>query len=89
MEHANIAELQAQADQVAFISSRKVSAISGYSKSAIARKVKAGKFPAPVIREGNCVRWDLAEVLKWRAEQFSKREERRKAEAAGAEALAA
>jgi predicted DNA-binding transcriptional regulator AlpA len=57
----------------AFIGIRRVCEISGFSKATINRKIKAGQFPAPVIAEGNCTRWDLAEVMTWRAEQFKKR----------------
>lgn len=61
-----------------FIGIRRVIEISGFSKASILRKIKAGMFPRAVIAEGNCTRWDLAEVLQWRSEQFRKREERLK-----------
>ncbi len=59
-----------------FIGIRRVTEIAGFSKATILRKIKAGTFPRPVIAEGNCTRWDLAECLNWRAAQFRKREER-------------
>ena len=59
-----------------FIGIRDVCAIAGFSKATILRKIKADKFPRAVIAEGNCTRWDLAEVMQWRREQFRKREER-------------
>jgi predicted DNA-binding transcriptional regulator AlpA len=74
-EHSNIAGLQAQAE-ASFIGIRKVVAISGFSKATIVRYMDKGKFPKPVIAEGITVRWDLAEVMRWRAEQFKKREAR-------------
>jgi predicted DNA-binding transcriptional regulator AlpA len=57
---------------------RRVVEISGFSKATILRKIKAGTFPRAVIAEGNCTRWDLAEVMQWRSEQFRKRDERLK-----------
>ena len=59
-----------------FIGIRRVVEISGFSKATILRKIKAGAFPRAVIAERNTTRWDLAEVMRWRAEQFRKREER-------------
>ena len=61
-----------------FIGIRRVVEISGFSKATILRKIKAGTFPRAVIAEGNCTRWDLGEVMQWRSEQFTKREERLK-----------
>lgn len=58
---------------VAFISMRHVREIAGFSKTTITKKIRQGKFPAPVIHEGNCTRWDLAEVLEWRDKQFEDR----------------
>lgn len=63
-------------DPVSFVRIPRVKEISGLSKSTLRRWVKAGRFPRPVIEEGNTVMWDLAEVMRWRAEQFKKREER-------------
>lgn len=60
----------------AFIGISRIKEISGFSRSTILRKIKAGDFPAPVIAEGNCTRWDLAEVMSWRAAQFKARDER-------------
>ena len=59
----------------AFIPIRKVCEISGFSISSIKRKVSAGKFPSPVIRDGNVTRWDLAECLEWRQARLREREE--------------
>ena len=62
----------------AFIRIKRVKAISGLSKSSIWRWINATprRFPAPVVREGQTVLWDLAEVMQWRSEQFQKREQR-------------
>ncbi len=74
---ADIASLQKQAEESArFIGIRETEEISGYSRSTIKRKIKAGEFPAPVISEGVTVRWDYSEILRWRAQQFAKRAER-------------
>jgi predicted DNA-binding transcriptional regulator AlpA len=59
-----------------FINIARVKEISGFSKSTILRRIDAGTFPRPVIADGNCRRWDLAEVLAWRAAQFEKRAQR-------------
>lgn len=73
---------QDKAEKVtSFIRVARVKEISGLSKSTLwrwiegdpANGVPGGRFPAPVIREGNTVLWDLAEVMAWRAEQFKKR----------------
>jgi len=66
----------ARVQEVRFIGIREVCEIAGFSKSSILRKVRAGAFPRAVIAEGNTTRWDLAEVLQWRSEQFRKREQR-------------
>ena len=63
-------------EEVRFIAMRDVSGIAGFSKSSILRKIAAGQFPRPVIQEGNVTRWDYAEVMRWRTEQFRKREQR-------------
>lgn len=84
MEAANIEQLQKPAAErnapceevTAFVAIARVKEISGLSKSTILRRIKAGTFPAPVISEGNCVRFDLAEVMAWRAAQFKARDER-------------
>lgn len=60
----------------AFCRIAKVREISSFSKSTLLRWIKAKKFPAPVIQEGNSTLWDLAEVLQWRNEQFQKRAKR-------------
>ena len=81
-QHADIQRIQEQADERAFIGSGRVEKISGMSKATIGRKVKKREFPAPVIqnldKNGHpCfTRWDLAEVLAWREEQFRKRDQR-------------
>lgn len=56
-----------------FISTRKVCEIAGFSRATIARKIKEGSFPKPVISTGNCARYDLGEVLAWRAAMFEQR----------------
>ena len=61
---------------VAFIRIARVKEISGLSKSTMQRWIKAGKFPRPVIQDGNSVLWDLAEVMNWRAAQFDERAKR-------------
>lgn len=76
MDSTDIAALQRQAEGAAFIGIARVRELSGFSKSTILRKIKDGEFPAPVISDGNCVRWDLAEVMSWRAAQFKARDER-------------
>jgi predicted DNA-binding transcriptional regulator AlpA len=73
---ADIEALQQKAEGAAFIGIARVRELSGFSKSTILRKIKDGDFPAPVISGGNCVRWDLAEVMSWRAAQFKARDER-------------
>lgn len=65
-----------QQPETAFIGIARVKEISGFSKSSLLRRIKAGEFPRPVIEEGNCKRWDLAEVMSWRADLFRKRDER-------------
>ena len=77
MQEANCSTTVSPTD-TSFVGIRRVIEISGFSKATILRKIKAGTFPRAVIAEGNCKRWDLAEVMQWRAEQFSKREERLK-----------
>jgi predicted DNA-binding transcriptional regulator AlpA len=69
--------------QLAFIRIAKVREISGLSKSTIWRWIEAtpSRFPSPVVREGNTVLWDLAEVIVWREAQFKKRNERIQAQA--------
>lgn len=62
--------------QPAFVGIRRACELAGFSKSTIRRWIRAGRFPAPVIVEGNVVRFDLAEILAWRAAQFRAREER-------------
>ena len=79
----------AAAESLAFIRIARVKEISGLSKSTIRRWIEAGKFPKPVIEDGNNVMYDLAEVLAWRASHFKKRDEReaqRKAKQAEASA---
>lgn len=63
-----------------FVGIKEAMAISGYSKSAIRLKILSRTFPQPVIREKNVTRFDLAELLAWREEQFRKRDERLKAQ---------
>jgi len=81
VQRVDIERLQADAD-VAFISIRRVIEISGFCKSTITKKIKAGDFPAPVIHDGNCTRWDLGEVLAWRDKQFKERAARQQQAAA-------
>lgn len=87
METANVeqlhrhAERKAQEPVTAFVRIARVREISGFSKSTLWRWIKAGKFPRPVIEEGNSVLWDLGEIETWRGEQFAKRERRIAAEA--------
>lgn len=64
----------------AFIRIARVKELSGFSKSTLLRWIKAGKFPAPVIKESSTVLWDLSECQRWRVEQFKKRDERLKSE---------
>jgi predicted DNA-binding transcriptional regulator AlpA len=72
----DLAALIQQAEEAAFIGIQAVKRISGFSKSTLLRKIKAKKFPEPVIAEGNCTRWCLREVMAWRAAQFKAREQR-------------
>lgn len=72
-QRADIAALQAE---TAFIGIRRVCEISGFSKATILRKIAAGTFPEPVIREKNVTRWDLAECLAWREDRIKERAER-------------
>lgn len=69
-----------EADDVAFIAIARLKEISGFSKSTILRKIKAGEMPRPVIESGNTRRWCLRECLSWREAQFRKRAERIAAE---------
>jgi predicted DNA-binding transcriptional regulator AlpA len=75
-------EQQEQQSKDAFIGIRKVCELSGLSKSTILRYIIAQRFPKPVIHSGNLARWDLGEVMKWRAEQFRVRAEREQTERA-------
>lgn len=71
-----------------FIGIRETSEIAGFSKSSLLRKVKACKFPAPVIQEGNVTRWLASEVYEWRDALIAKRDARLKARAAPSAATA-
>lgn len=73
--HADIASLQALADD-AFVALAEAKRLSGLSKSTIWRKIKAGTFPAPVIRDGVIVRWSRRELREWQAQQFKARDDR-------------
>lgn len=70
----------------AFIGTAKVRELTGLSKSTIARRVAAKEFPQPVLHERDKIgrvyltRFDLAEILEWRRQQFAKRDERLSAE---------
>lgn len=66
-----------------FIKIARVEEITGLSKSTLQRWERAGKFVSPVVRDGNTVLYDLAEVLAWRALQFQKRAEREQQETQG------
>lgn len=66
----------------AFIGIRRVIEISGFSKSTILRKIGAKEFPSPVIKTSSMARWDLAEVMRWRDQQFRLRAEREQTEQA-------
>lgn len=85
MEAANIEQLQKELERKApeqvteFVRIGRVKSISGLSKSTLLRWQKCGRFPLPVIHEGNTVLYDLAEVMAWRQAQFVKRAERAKA----------
>lgn len=61
---------------IAFIGIARVKQISGLSRSTIHRRIARKEFPQPVIAEGTCTRWDLGEVMAWRAAQFEKRAKR-------------
>lgn len=83
---------------VAFIGIARVKEISGLSRSTIWRRINGdpskgipgGRFPSPTIADGRITRWDLAEVMQWREEQFRLRDERlKKARAAAASSSAA
>ncbi len=62
--------------EIKFIGIRPVCEIAGFSKSTILRKIAKREFPAPVIEDGNCVRWDHAEIMQWRHERFLERAQR-------------
>lgn len=70
------------ATDAAFIGIAKVRQLTGLSKSTIARRMAAKQFPLPVLQEKDkqdriyLTRWDLGEILAWRAAQFAKRDER-------------
>ena len=63
-------------EKPSFIGIRQVCEITGFSKSTILRRVADGEFPREVINEGIVKRWDYAEVMRWRAAQFLKRDAR-------------
>ena len=55
-----------------FINEESCRTISGLSKSERWRRIKVGKFPAPVrlgkLSGGRCTRWSLRAVLQWQQE---------------------
>ena len=71
-----------------FIGIKATCEIAGFSKSTILRKIAAGTFPAPAIRNRNVVRFDAAQVFQWRDEILRQRDERLKARAAPQSAAA-
>lgn len=98
---AGIHVLQTQAEGAAFIRISRVREIAGLSDDTLARWIKQGKFPAPVVEEKNRAGkkltagekttlrlWCLSEVMEWRRQQFAKRDERNAQQAASLEASA-
>ena len=61
-----------------FIGIRRVTEITGFSKSSILRKIDEGEFPEPVIQEANVTRYSLASVLAWQEKKKKERAERLK-----------
>ena len=53
---------------------RAVISIAGIKKSEIWRRVKAGRFPAPVKLGPRCTRWNLVEVEDWARQRLAERE---------------
>lgn len=52
-------------EDIALADLRDVRAITRMGSSWIHDRVKAGLFPAPVIREPRCTRWRLSDVRAW------------------------
>jgi excisionase family DNA binding protein len=46
----------------------------GFARNTLAKYVKAGKVPGPVLREGKFVRWSRATLDQWLAEKQTKEE---------------
>jgi predicted DNA-binding transcriptional regulator AlpA len=60
----------ADARPVGFARVKRVEEFADSSKATIRRWVKAGKFPAPAIRDGNVVLWTWESLLEWRANKL-------------------
>lgn len=48
-----------------FLRIGRIRQVTDSSKSTILRWVKAGKFPAPVFRDGQVVLWSRNQVMEW------------------------
>lgn len=71
----NQQQLDSVRDQtLALVRIGRVKEITDSSKSTILRWVEAGKFPRPVVKDGNTVLWDLGEICAWREQHRRKRD---------------
>jgi predicted DNA-binding transcriptional regulator AlpA len=86
MEHANIEQLQREADAIFQdrpIGIRQVELMSGYSKPTIWRRIRSGQFPAPRFREGkSTVRWSYLDVRQWVDTKLGKQQHEQQTERA-------
>lgn len=56
----HVAQLQA-----ALLNVKTVMATTGFSRSTLHSKVKAGTFPAPIKLSARCVRWHSEAIRQW------------------------
>lgn len=63
---------QGQVDQLTLCDLNDIKAIVRLGASFIHGGVRAGTFPAPVIRQPRCTRWLLSDVQRWIAQQIAK-----------------
>lgn len=65
-------ELPAALAEVALVDDKTSASVGLMSKSWWLREVRAGRAPAPAIREPRCTRWRLSEVRAYWAERAAK-----------------
>jgi prophage regulatory protein len=63
-------------DGLRLLTIKQVSLITGYSRNHIYRRIRAGTFPSPIRIGPNSVRWTLASIDTWLAEQAANPPER-------------